>query len=67
MPTVTINGENKEIPHGTTIADLIQTLGLSGKRIAVELNHSISPKSTHSDTKLKQADQIEIIHAVGGG
>jgi sulfur carrier protein len=64
---IVVNGESQYVPNGSTIMDLIQTLGLNGKRIAVELNQNVSPRSAHPTLELKQNDHIEIIHAVGGG
>ncbi len=46
---------------------LLDTLELTGKRIAVELNGEIVPKSQHAATTLNQGDQLEIVVAVGGG
>jgi sulfur carrier protein len=50
-----------------TIASLVATMGLSGKRIAVERNGEIVPKSRHATTALSVGDKLEIVGAVGGG
>ncbi|MCL7928683.1 sulfur carrier protein ThiS [Halomonas llamarensis] len=50
-----------------TAADLVEQLGLSGRRIAVEINEAIVPKSQLAETRLAEGDEIEIVHAIGGG
>lgn len=62
-----VNGELKELAQTATLADLVAQLGLTGKRIAVEINTDIVPRSQHSETGLKAGDQVEIVHAIGGG
>lgn len=52
---------------GHTVADLVQHMALTGKRLAVEVNREIIPKSSHAEFTLKEQDTIEIIHAIGGG
>lgn len=65
--SVTINGEPQQIDSGSTVADLIARMELTGKRLAVERNQEIVPKSSHADVVLQPADVIEIVHAIGGG
>ncbi len=62
-----LNGEVFEIESGHTIAQLIEQLGLQGKRIAVEHNLEILPKSEHGAVVLREDDRVEIVHAIGGG
>jgi thiamine biosynthesis protein ThiS len=64
--SLTVNGEPVRIAPGT-VADLVTSRGLSGKRIAVERNGSIVPRSAHASTALATGDSIEIVVAVGGG
>ncbi|MCR2745755.1 sulfur carrier protein ThiS [Limnobacter parvus] len=64
---VTVNGENREMPENSTVAHLVETLSLTGKRIAVELNGEIVPKSQHPTTQLPAGASLEIVVAVGGG
>jgi len=65
---VTVNGAKREIAlPAATIADLVREMGLEGKRIAVERNGAIVPKSRHRETRLEQGDRLEIVGAVGGG
>ena len=67
MPDLKINGETRHFPDPLTVAGLLDQLGYSGKRIAVERNGEIVPKSQHATTALAAGDQLEIIVAVGGG
>jgi sulfur carrier protein len=68
MLTLTINGKAAKVPDDArTLADLVVALGLSGKRIAIERNGEIVPKSLHATTPLAASDRIEIVGAVGGG
>ena len=62
-----VNGEEKQIPEAINMAELIELMQLSGQRIAVEVNEELVPRSSFSDLRLNEADQVEIIHAVGGG
>ncbi|WP_041863157.1 sulfur carrier protein ThiS [Bordetella petrii] len=64
---ITLNGDAREFPLGTTVTELLQTLGYEGKRVAVERNGEIVPKSQHGSTVLRDGDQVEIVVAVGGG
>lgn len=64
---VTLNGEITHFAAGSVVADVIARLGLTGKRIAVERNQEIVPKSQHATTLLVAGDMIEIVHAIGGG
>lgn len=65
--TITLNGEARQIPSSYTVLDLLTELGYVGKRIAVELNGDIVPKSQHASCILKTGDNLEIVVAVGGG
>ena len=67
MPDLKINGEVRHFPDPLTVAGLIDQLGYAGKRIAVERNGEIVPKSQHATTALATGDQLEIVVAVGGG
>lgn len=64
---ITLNGEARHVESLRTVADLIESLGYQGKRIAVEVNGDIVPKSQHATAALNDHDQIEIVVAVGGG
>ncbi|MET3715777.1 sulfur carrier protein [Pseudomonas sp. PvP001] len=64
---IQLNGDPFELPDGETVAGLLARLELVGRRVAVELNHDIVPRSQHGDTVLGEGDQIEVVHAIGGG
>jgi thiamine biosynthesis protein ThiS len=64
---VLINGENRSLPEGATLQDVINLLQLQGRRLAVEINTEIVPRSLHADRRLREGDRVEIVHAIGGG
>ncbi|HLT99060.1 MAG TPA: sulfur carrier protein ThiS [Burkholderiaceae bacterium] len=64
---ITLNGEKRLVDPGLSILGLIEQLGFQGKRIAVERNGEIVPRSAHADTRLADGDALEIVVAVGGG
>lgn len=63
---IKINGEDREISSKTVI-DLLESLGIDPKRVAVELNMEILPKVEYSEKTIADGDKIEIVHFVGGG
>jgi len=67
MLELKINGEIRQFSAALTVTGLIEQLGYAGKRIAVERNGEIVPKSQHATTALVAGDQLEIVVAVGGG
>ncbi|MCG8670440.1 MAG: sulfur carrier protein ThiS [Pseudomonadales bacterium] len=64
---ITVNGDALELDEGSTVSELLESMGLTGKRLAVECNQEIVPKSAHQDTVLQNNDTLEIVHAIGGG
>jgi len=64
---LTVNGETREAPQGATLADLLASLEIDGRRVAVERNREIAPKSLWSQIVLAEGDQLEIVQFVGGG
>ncbi|WP_339488766.1 sulfur carrier protein ThiS [Pseudomonas sp. EL_65y_Pfl2_R95] len=64
---IQLNGEPLELTDGQTVAGLIAQLDLTGRRVAVELNLDIVPRSQHASTVLAEGDRIEVVHAIGGG
>lgn len=64
---ILVNGASREVPEGTTMAQLIEMLGLTGRRLAVEVNREIVPRSTFETHRVQPGDRIEIVHAIGGG
>ena len=67
MIALTINGESRTFPGPLNAAGLIARLDLAGKRIALERNGEIVPRSRYADTALAAGDALEIVVAVGGG
>jgi sulfur carrier protein len=65
---VTVNGVAREMPVGrASLAELIRDMQLEGKKIAVEKNGEIVPRSRYAETRLADGDRLEIVRAVGGG
>ena len=65
---ISINGKPREFELSQmTVADLVTQLGLTGKRLAIERNGEIVPRSTFAEVQLLSGDQLEIVGAVGGG
>lgn len=64
---LTVNGEPRRIAAGATIADLVTSLELDPKKVAVERNMEIVPRSTLAEVPLADGDVLEIVHFVGGG
>ena len=64
---IIVNGQSQTVPEGFTAAQLVEQMGLVGRRIAMEVNLEIVPRSTYPEHTLSSGDQIEIVHAVGGG
>jgi sulfur carrier protein len=64
---ILLNGEPFELNDGHSVADLLARLELTGRRVAVELNLDIVPRSQHASTLLAEGDRLEVVHAIGGG
>ncbi len=64
---ITVNGENRTLQEGTSLAQLVASLGLKDKRIAVEVNRDIVPRSEYGNFILSDKDTVEIVNAIGGG
>jgi thiamine biosynthesis protein ThiS len=64
---ITINGEKKEISSNITFAELLLGLGIDSRKIAVERNMNLVPRTKYADTTIHDGDEIEIINFVGGG
>jgi len=62
-----VNGETMQLQQPINIVDLLVQLKLAEKPVAVEVNRSIIPRSMHAEHDLQQDDQVEIVHAIGGG
>jgi len=67
MISVTVNGEARAIPGGSSIAAMLQAIGLDPRKVAVEHNLEVVPRSTFEDVEVREDDKFEIVHFVGGG
>ena len=65
--TIQLNGEDREIPEGLTLAGLLERLNLPADRVAVERNREIVPRARWTETVLQPGDNLEVVHLVGGG
>jgi sulfur carrier protein len=64
---IVVNGESREVDDGLTAWQLIELLGLTDARLAMEVNREIVPRSTFDTRRLQPGDQVEIVRAIGGG
>jgi len=64
---ITVNGEERAVPAGTSVAALLASLGLSGERVAVELDRALLRRAEHAATALCGGERLEIVTLVGGG
>jgi thiamine biosynthesis protein ThiS len=64
---IVLNGRERDIDSGATLADLVAAAGFLGKRVAVEVNREIVPRSDYAARVLAADDRIEVVHAIGGG
>ncbi len=65
---IQLNGEALTLePETRSVAELVESLRLTGRRIAVEVNEEIVPRSEHGSTRLGEGDRVEVVHAIGGG
>ncbi len=67
MQSIVVNGDARPLPAPATVSALLAELGLTGRRIAVERNGEIVPRSRHEYEALEAGDRLEIVVAVGGG
>jgi sulfur carrier protein len=64
---IVLNGHEREIAAPATLAQLLEQAGFGGRRVAVEVNREIVPRSNYDGRDLAAGDEIEIVHAIGGG
>ncbi len=64
---IVLNGESQQVPDNITAAQLVETLGLTGTRLAMEVNMEIVPRSTFQEFVIHPDDRVEIVRAIGGG
>lgn len=65
--TVTINGDERDIPAGRTVSDLLVQLGLHPRLVVVEHNREILDRERYAETEVRAGDSLELVHFVGGG
>jgi thiamine biosynthesis protein ThiS len=65
--SISVNGQHRRVPAGSTVADLALELGLEPTRVAVERNLEIVPRSTLAEVRIEDGDDYEIVTFVGGG
>jgi len=64
---ITVNGELRRVRAGLTVADLIASLGLTDRKVAVERNRDVVPRARHREECLQAGDRLEVVTLVGGG
>ena len=67
MVSVRLNGEERRVAGGSSIAAMLAELGIDPQRVAVERNREIVPRSTLAEFEVADGDAFEIVHFVGGG
>ena len=67
MITIVLNGCDKQVDNKFSVTQLLEELDLTGKRLAVEINQQIIPRSNFTDHILNDKDNVEIVQAIGGG
>jgi len=67
MITISVNGESRNLPDSSTLADLLRELKINNRYCAVERNREVIPREQHADCRLSSSDVIEIVTLVGGG
>ncbi len=64
---IVVNGQERMLAAPITVVALLGELGMTGKRVAVEVNREIVPRSRHGEYRLKDSDRVEVVFAIGGG
>jgi sulfur carrier protein len=64
---IMVNGQERALAAPVTVAVLLDELGMAGKRVAVEVNQEIVPRSRHAEFRLNDSDRVEVVFAIGGG
>ena len=64
---VQVNGEVREVPDKLTLSELVRELSLAPERLAIELNREVVRRAAWPETQMRDGDQVEIVHFVGGG
>jgi thiamine biosynthesis protein ThiS len=64
---VRVNGEERSLPTGMSVAGLLELLRVATPRVAVERNKEIVPKARYPETRIVEGDELEVVEFVGGG
>ena len=64
---IVLNGHEADVASDATLADVVASAGLAGRRVAIEVNREIVPRSDYRARVLAAGDRIEVVHAIGGG
>ena len=67
MTRIQLNGDPRRVPADCSVLTLLELEGLAQRRVAVERNGEIVPRSLHAQTLLNDGDRVEVVHAMGGG
>ena len=62
-----INGQDQTLPDGLTVAALVERFAAGRRKVAVEVNRRVVPRAEHAAVQLVEGDEVEIVHAIGGG
>ncbi len=64
---ILLNGDERDVEDAQTVIELLESAGFRGRRVAIEINREIVPRSEHAVRRLQPGDRVEIVHAIGGG
>jgi sulfur carrier protein len=64
---IQVNGNPRDVPCGTRVRELLELVGVGGRRVAVAVNRTVVPRSAYDTHPLAEGDRVEILEAVGGG
>jgi sulfur carrier protein len=67
MLEIELNGAARTLPGGTTLHDLVESLGLAGQALALAVNRRVVPRERWRDTPLSARDRVDVVRAIGGG
>ena len=67
MVKILLNGTPREVAANLSVGDLLDAEGYAQRKVAVEVNREIVPRSLHAQRTLREGDRVEIVHAIGGG
>ncbi|CAK0767605.1 sulfur carrier protein [Gammaproteobacteria bacterium] len=64
---ILLNGQPQQVRDGLNLTELVESLGLTGRRLAIEVNLEVVPRSVYPSHRLRPGDRVEVVHAIGGG